>query len=187
MRKIIATFLVLSSFALGATISNAYSFWYSGGFSPVSTDVHCNQNLMNETKLAISSACLEWNSAGAGSLVFRGNDTSNNAYPNKNNSNDFTFGLRGSNSYLMETNPTSTFFSTLKEVDIDINTSYAWANNGDSMCYDIRSGATHEIGHLLGLGHSTVTSATMFNEMGKGEISMRTIEQDDKNGINDIY
>ncbi len=39
----------------------------------------------------------------------------------------------------------------LKEADVDVNTSYPWANNGSSDCYDVQNAITHEIGHLLGL------------------------------------
>jgi len=44
-----------------------------------------------------------------------------------------------------------------------------------------------EFGHGVGLGHSTVTSATMFKNINSGTVDKRSLEQDDKNGIIAIY
>lgn len=47
--------------------------------------------------------------------------------------------------------------------------------------------ATHELGHSLGLGHSTVNGATMYPSIsGTGQVT-RSIETDDKNGCQAVY
>jgi hypothetical protein len=51
---------------------------------------------------------------------------------------------------------------------------------------DIQGIATHEYGHALGLDHSSVPSATMFPSTGNG-VSLRSIEQDDIDGVRAIY
>jgi hypothetical protein len=50
---------------------------------------------------------------------------------------------------------------------------------------DIQGVGTHELGHCMGLDHSRLQEATMFFSGGSEE--MRTLEQDDKNGICYLY
>jgi hypothetical protein len=45
----------------------------------------------------------------------------------------------------------------------------------------------HETGHLLGLGHSNVSGATMFPSVSSCNNGPATIEADDRAGINDLY
>jgi hypothetical protein len=54
-----------------------------------------------------------------------------------------------------------------------------------SLKTDIQGVATHELGHCLGLAHSRLREATMFFSGGSEEL--RTLDQDDKNGICYIY
>ena len=73
------------------------------------------------------------------------------------------------------------------EADIVINNSVPWRNNGGTGGFDVQNVMTHEFGHMLGLGHSDVTGATMVQGTYYGDISKRTLEQDDINGFNAIY
>jgi hypothetical protein len=66
--------------------------------------------------------------------------------------------------------------------DIDFNTAEPWNNNGQS--YDLFTVAAHEMGHALGLGESTVSSAVMFGYYNGIKSSLRT---DDINGIRSLY
>lgn len=50
---------------------------------------------------------------------------------------------------------------------------------------DLRSVLTHELGHALGLGHSSDPRATMF-ATGSGK-RWRSLEQDDRAGVCDLY
>lgn len=52
---------------------------------------------------------------------------------------------------------------------------------------DLQSVATHEMGHALGLGHSTVPGATMAAAYSQGATSARSIEDDDIAGVQALY
>jgi len=51
----------------------------------------------------------------------------------------------------------------------------------------IESVAVHEVGHLLGLGHTSVSGATMYPSTGQCSEIGETLAQDDADGINCLY
>ena len=57
-------------------------------------------------------------------------------------------------------------------------------NPGDA---DLASIVTHEIGHFIGIGHTEVENATMFASAERTSVEKRTLEQDDRNAVCDIY
>ncbi|HEY7475537.1 MAG TPA: matrixin family metalloprotease [Vicinamibacterales bacterium] len=90
------------------------------------------------------------------------------------------------------------------ESDIFLNSAVDWsvAANGEPSRYDVESISVHEIGHLLGLGHSalgeTELQGTGRSIRGKravmfpiayppGNIEDRSLEADDVAGISDVY
>jgi hypothetical protein len=52
---------------------------------------------------------------------------------------------------------------------------------------DLQGQATHEIGHVLGLGHSSVAGATMNPALPGNGVALRSIEADDIAGLQAIY
>jgi hypothetical protein len=90
------------------------------------------------------------------------------------------------------------------EADVFFNTIFTWsvAPAGETGRFDVQSVALHEIGHLLGLGHSALgetevrstgrrvlsSSAVMFPiSLGPGTVADRTLQPDDIAGISALY
>uniref|UniRef100_A0A7N0TZB2 Peptidase metallopeptidase domain-containing protein n=1 Tax=Kalanchoe fedtschenkoi TaxID=63787 RepID=A0A7N0TZB2_KALFE len=60
-----------------------------------------------------------------------------------------------------------------------------WSNGAAPRRYDVYTVALHEIGHLLGLGHSDVQNAIMFPSISSNTV--KDMAGDDFNGINALY
>src|SRR5262249_3901113 len=91
------------------------------------------------------------------------------------------------------------------ESDIFLNSAFAWsvAPTGESKRFDVQSIATHEIGHLLGLGHSALGETELQPDGGRrvlgksavmfpiafpaGNIADRVLKPDDIAGISGTY
>jgi hypothetical protein len=91
------------------------------------------------------------------------------------------------------------------EADIFFNSAFTWSVSptGETGRFDVESIALHEVGHLLGLGHSAIgetelqpggrrrviaSAAVMFPiAFTAGNIEERTLHADDIAGVSDIY
>jgi hypothetical protein len=105
----------------------------------------------------------------------------------------------GATSFLVDT-----LSGEIIEAEIFINTAFDWsvADAGQANRFDLESIALHEIGHLLGLGHSALgetelraggrrvlaAEAVMFPiAFSSGSTVGRTLREDDAAGLSDIY
>lgn len=91
------------------------------------------------------------------------------------------------------------------EADIFLNTRFPWSvsASGDAGRVDVESVALHELGHLVGLGHSAIgetertatggrrvlgSGAVMFPiALTPGAIADRVLQADDMAGVSDLY
>jgi hypothetical protein len=100
---------------------------------------------------------------------------------------DWTY--RGIDGTLAKT--TVTFDGTSGEIldaDIEINSAYNNLSVGDAKVeYDLQSIVTHEIGHMIGLAHSSDFSATMFAAYDPGTTELRTLAGDDVKAVCAAY
>jgi hypothetical protein len=70
-----------------------------------------------------------------------------------------------------------------------------WSTTGSASAFDVQSIATHEEGHFIGLSHSTLgdfaavnpMSATMLPLVAPGDVTYRTLEEDDKASVLRVY
>ena len=79
----------------------------------------------------------------------------------------------------------------IDDADIYTNTRFDFTSSregdGCSGEYDIDGIMTHEVGHVIGLGHSSVTGATMYPSVGACDFGPRTLSSDDTAGKNALY
>lgn len=76
------------------------------------------------------------------------------------------------------------------DADVYTNTSvqlYSSRESGCSAEYDIDGIMAHEVGHVIGIGHSNVSGATMYPSISACNTSARSLATDDFNARNDLY
>jgi len=81
--------------------------------------------------------------------------------------------------------------STIYDADVYTNTKYKFYSSGEadgcSSEFDIEGIMVHEVGHVIGIGHSNVTGATMYPSVSACNAANRTLEADDIAAKNDLY
>ena len=77
------------------------------------------------------------------------------------------------------------------DADVYTNTSHQFSSSrepsGCSNEFDIDGIMVHEVGHVIGIGHSSVSGATMYPSVGICSFGPRSLEADDNAAKNDLY
>ncbi|MEM6925357.1 MAG: matrixin family metalloprotease [Myxococcota bacterium] len=73
------------------------------------------------------------------------------------------------------------------QYDIHINATVAWSTTGAAEAYDLQAAITHEVGHVLGLGHSAVEDSTMFAKHELADVHRRELHDDDRAAARYLY
>lgn len=76
------------------------------------------------------------------------------------------------------------------DADVYTNTSIQFYSSREASCsseYDIDGVMVHEVGHVIGIGHSSVAGATMYPSISACNLSARTLASDDTAAKNDLY
>jgi predicted Zn-dependent protease len=81
--------------------------------------------------------------------------------------------------------------STIYDADVYTNTRYSFYSSreadGCSGEFDIDGIMVHEVGHVLGIGHSNVAGSTMYPTVSSCNPNNRTLEADDLAAMHDLY
>lgn len=81
--------------------------------------------------------------------------------------------------------------STINDADVYTNTKYKFYSSGEadgcSGEFDIEGIMVHEVGHVIGIGHSNVSGATMYPTVSSCNTANRSLEPDDVAAKNDLY
>lgn len=73
------------------------------------------------------------------------------------------------------------------DVDIVMNAQDYYWTSSDRTVTDIQNVLTHEIGHLLGFGHTNDPEATMYDGYSEGEDHKRDLSGTDIRGVCEVY
>ena len=200
---IISLFTILILTTLLSVSSLAYTITKVNGIEV--SDVHNKKitfqswsGFTKETRWAIDYASRQWNNKSGKTILYHSPTQHNNnifysrdyqnlitkkSFYDYNQNND-PFALMLTKRYYIKINNKI----YIQEADIVINSEQRWKNNGDSDAYDVQNAMTHELGHMLGLDHSTSSKLnTMYPSCSLGETTKRTVKQDDLNGFHHIY
>ena len=128
-----------------------------------------------------------WNRASCSDFLFIKGDPAlvNRSVPRTDSHNHIKFGDAGGAlavTYLLRD-------SANRECDVIFGDNINWDIAGwvHPAKYDLQGVAAHEFGHVLGLGHSETSEATMYYAISAGNDKWRTLHSDDEDGVCSLY
>lgn len=189
-RKI--TLLACAFFALFATIIqvNAYILHENREINPNRRVIFTPYSGFSTTWVSqMGYSVNQWNSAAGVTLVEMSSSTHDETfgYPNKDGNNYVYFSTSGSDEAIASTRTwVPDGGSVVSEVDIEINSYFAWSDGAKAGCYDLYTAFLHELGHPIGLRDVKDKNAVMY-ERQPTNYTKRALSQDDKDGVKAKY
>lgn len=157
-----------------------------------------------QTQLAVNRAFAAWNNidcgSGKASISFSPTDIveCKKSEYNKEGRNlnvvlfqddDWTY--RGIDGTLAKTSVTSNQETgEIYDADIEVNAAnqeLTITDKAEDVRFDLQAIMTHEVGHFLGIAHSSDPSATMYRSYDSGQTSQRFLTQDDRDALCEVY
>ena len=138
---------------------------------------------------AIRAGADAWRLQSGASFAFFFAGYSNQATIARDNIN-LVFFRNESNASALATTYTWSLGSQMVEADMvfwDAGFQFVTGSSGCSGGFYIEDIATHEFGHALGLGHSTVGTATMYPSISMCSQQARSLDADDIAGVLSLY
>jgi hypothetical protein len=139
---------------------------------------------------AIQAAATGWTTQSGAAIAWAYQGRTNGSSLTQNNRNEMFFRAASAGSMAAETLWWYDGSYRLIEADIlfyDGGFKFFGGTSGCSGGIYLEDIAIHEIGHGLGLGHSSVTSATMYPSISYCSQDLRTLDADDIAGILKLY
>lgn len=148
-----------------------------------------SRDFSSTTRSGFQSAAEKWNFA-IGDTVLQISSATHleDQYPNKEDDESLIYYVDDGEEYLAEctTYLQPTARDIVRSADININAYYDWTDGKAANKYDYQSVFTHELGHALGLGHTTYDDCVMFPTSSPNS-TRRNLGDDDIAGIEAIY
>jgi len=184
------TAVILLGVGMLARHVNAYAInGYAWGVKQVPYYINPQNLYVSESSAlaAITSAAAAWRGVANVDLVYAGTTTGSTL---ANNGKNEVFFRDDASSHIAETYWWYDGTGHLVDADIVLheNNRFYSANigcNGDG--FYIENTGTHEFGHVLGLAHSAVDTATMWPTSGACETIRETLDPDDIAGLTSLY
>ena len=183
MKKLIVALLVVM---IGGTLGVGIAYAYTHTFSePWSTSYQTCTYKMQDTfgslsKTQFADACVHWNGQLTKNFLYKSSSDTAEVIPYENGNKTVTRRAFGVNGIVGECYRYLNSENKVKETDINLNTSYPFANSKLAGYYDVQSILTHELGHTLRVGHSTVSADTMYNPIPTNTDYARTVTTADR-------
>lgn len=144
-----------------------------------------------ELQSAIEGAAGQWNGVEDSrvALKYLGPGTATSAdYTDGQNAIFFEPDWELDDSLLAVTYVWSLEDGTITAFDMAVNTQdHDWSTQGETNANDLYNTVTHEFGHALGLAHSDLSDASMYESTYEGETIKRDIDTDDEHGMRYLY
>ncbi len=192
INKIALPVLLITSVLMVTAPSHAWNPWWGDwtwmGGSPITVSLKVNPNCSDPAApnelASLQSAMNTWTAAGADfAFNYAGATSVTNA--TYNGQNDICW--NPSSTGALATTYSWGYGSNMTEADIVFWDNYAWSTSWPSWTeFDVESVGLHEMGHVLGLDHTSVSAAVMWPYINNGEVQ-RTLHSDDIAGIIGIY